>query len=261
MSVRKLANELDISNGSVVRILKQDLGYRSYKERVQPALTDFEKSKRMKFANRLRHNFRKEHTLRILFSDEKMFDLDGMYNAQNDRIWAVNREEADKRGGVQQKRKFPQKVMVWLGACSKGLTPLIILDEGTMDHQLYIDEILPVALKYGNEGFGDNWTFQQDGAKPHTHVSTQEWCRMNFPSFIDKDYWSPNSPDLNPLDYSIWDEFAQQINWAKVKPKKTLVDELKRSVKRIRDSVVLESCQSWTNRLYRLSENKGNYLH
>ena len=157
MSVRKLAGELDISNGSVVRILKQDLGYRSYKKRVEPALTDFEKSKRMKFANWLRHNFRKEDT----FSDEKMFDLDGMYNVQNDRIWAVNREEADKRGGVQQKRKFPQKVMVWLGACSKILTPLIILDEGTMDHRRYIDEILPVALKYGNEGFGDNWTFDR----------------------------------------------------------------------------------------------------
>ena len=128
----------------------------------------------MKFANWVRHNFQKEDTLRILFSDEKMFDLDGMYNVQNDRIWAVNREEADKRGGVQQKRKFAQKVMVWLGACSKELTPLIILDEGTMDHRLYIDEILPVALKYGNEGFGDNWTFEEDGAKPHTHASTQE---------------------------------------------------------------------------------------
>ena len=76
--------------------------------------------------------------------------------------------------------------------------------------------------------------------------------------FSIKDHGPPNSPDLNRLDYSIWDEFAQQINWAKVKSKKTLIDELKRSVKRIRASVVLES---WTNRLYRLSENKGNYLH
>ena len=92
--------------------MKQDLGYRSYKKRVQPALTDFEKSKRMKFANWVRQNFQKEDTLRSLFSDEKMFDLDGMYNAQNDRIWAGNRDEADKRGGVQQKRKFAQKVMV-----------------------------------------------------------------------------------------------------------------------------------------------------
>ena len=72
----------------------------------------------MKFASWVRHNFRKEHTLTIVFSDEKMFDLDGMHNAQNDRIWAVNRKEADKRGGVQQKRKVAQKVMVWLGACS-----------------------------------------------------------------------------------------------------------------------------------------------
>ena len=99
------------------------------------------------------------------------------------------------------------------------------------------------------------------GTKPHTHASTQEWCPMNFPSFIDKDHWLPNSLDLNPLDYSIWDEFAQQINWAKVKSKKTLINERKRSMKRIRDSVMLESCESSTNRLYRLSENKGNYLH
>ena len=100
VSLRKLAGELDISNGSVVRILKQDLGYRSYKKGVELALTDFEKSKRMKFTNWVRHNFRKEDTLRILFSDVEIFDLDGMYNAQNDRIWTVNSEETDKRGGV-----------------------------------------------------------------------------------------------------------------------------------------------------------------
>jgi transposase len=180
VSIRKLASELNISNGSVIRILKQDLGYHSYKKRVEPALTDLQKSKRMKFANWVRHNFRKEDTLKILFSDEKMFDLDGIYNAQNDRVWAVNREEADKRGGVKQKRKFPQKVMVWLGACSKGLTPLVILDGETTDHQRYINQVLPVALKYGNEALGNNWTFQQDGAKPHTHAATQEWCRKKL---------------------------------------------------------------------------------
>jgi transposase len=260
VSIRKFANELDISNSSVVRIWKQDLGYRSYKKRVEPALTDLEKTKRMKFANWVRHNFRKEDTLRILFSDEKMFDIDGIYNAQNDRIWAVDREDADKKGGIKQKRKFPQKVMVWLGACSEGLTPLIILDGGTVDHQRYIDEVLPVALEYGNKTFGDKWTFQQDGAKPHTHVTTQKWCHDHFSFFIDKDHWPPNSPDLNPLDYSIWDEFGQQINWTNVKSKKTLIDELKRAVKRIRDSVVVESCKSWTNRLYRLSMNNGSYL-
>ncbi len=31
----------------------------------------------------------------------------------------------------------------------------MILDEGTVDYQRYIDEVLPVALKYGNKVFGD----------------------------------------------------------------------------------------------------------
>ena len=53
--------------------------------------------------------------------------------------------------------------------------------------------VLPVALKYGNEVFGTKWIFQQDGANPQRDHLTQEWCRNNFPSLIDKDRW-PQSP-------------------------------------------------------------------
>ena len=150
--------------------------------------------------------------------------------------------------------------MVWLGACSKGITPLVILDEGTVDHTVYIKKVLSVALKYGNETFDRDWIFQQDGAKPHSHHLTQQWYRENFPSFIDNDCWPPHSPDLNPLDYSIWDELVNTINWNKVKPKTTLTRQLKSSFKNIRESVVFESCTSWTNRLYLMSQNDGNYL-
>ena len=109
ISTRKLANELDVSERSMRRILKDDLGLRPYKKRLEPLLTDIHKNKRLAFANWIRNNFRKKQTMKILFTDEKMFDLDGMYNAQNDRIWAVNRAEADVKGGIKQKRKFPQK--------------------------------------------------------------------------------------------------------------------------------------------------------
>ena len=261
LSTRKLAIELEVSRRSVQRMLRDDLGCQAFKKRIEPLITDIQKGKRKTFANWIRTNFKKEQTLKFLFSDEKMFDLDGMYNAQNDRVWAVDRAEADKKGGVKQKRKFPQKVMVWLGACSKGVTPLVILDKGTVNHERYIKDVLPVALKYGNDVFGVDWTFQQDGATAHTHALTQQWCEDNFPSFLDKDHWPPNSPDLNPLDYSIWDEFVHQMDWNKVKSKQTLIDELKRAVKKIRATVVFESCYSWTNRLYRLSENDFNYLH
>lgn len=258
-TIRKLAREIDIKKGSMHRILKNDLGCRPYKKRIEPLLTDGQKAKRIRFSNWIRNNYRKEDTLRILFSDEKMFDIDGLYNAQNDRVWAVNRAEADASGGVKQKRKFPQKIMVWLGACTKGVTPLVILD-GNVDHRVYIKKVLPVARKFGNECFGDRWTFQQDGARAHTHHLSQDWCTDHFPSIIDKEHWPPNSPDLNPLDYFVWDEFVHQMNWKNVRSKKSLIAELKRAVKRIRLDKLLESCKSWSNRLYRMCKIGGNYL-
>ena len=153
ISSRKLANELNISRTSVQRILQKELNLQAYKHRVEPLLTNGQKVKRIKFANRIRNHFRKEQTLKLLFSDEKFFDLNGMYNAQNDRIWSTNRNEADKDGGIKQKQKFPQKVIVWLGACSKSVTPLVILDKDTVNHDWYIKKVLPVALKYGNKMF------------------------------------------------------------------------------------------------------------
>jgi hypothetical protein len=131
--------------------------------------------------------------MRILFSDEKFFDL-------------------------------AQKVMVWLGVCSKGVTPLVIFDQGTVDRAGYIQKVLPIALKYGSKTFGKHLTFQQDGAKPHVHHLAQKRCRDNFLSFVDKDHWPPNSPDLNSLDYCIWDELEQCVNWKKVISKVTLID-------------------------------------
>ena len=125
----------------------------------------------------------------------------------------------------------------------------------------YIKKVLPVALKYGNKVFGDDWIFQRDGAMSHQHYLTQKWCHENFPSFIGKDHWPPNSPDLSPLNYSIWDEFVKVIDWNKVRSKATLIQQLKSSVKKIRESVIVESCTSWTNRLYRMSQSDGNYLH
>ena len=101
-----------------------------------------------------------------------MLDIDGIYNIQNDLIWVSNRTEAHKKGGIKQQRKFSQRFMVWLAACSKGVSPRVILDNCTVNHERYIKEMLPVAKDYGNKLFDENWTFQQDGTRVHTSVDT-----------------------------------------------------------------------------------------
>ena len=78
----------------------------------EPMLTDEHKAKRLKFPNWLRTNFRKEDMIKILFSGEKLFDIDGIYKSRNNRIWVVNRAEADIKGDISQIRKFLQNVVV-----------------------------------------------------------------------------------------------------------------------------------------------------
>ena len=74
-------------------------------------------------------NFRKEETMRMLFFDEKNFD-----NLLNEGVWAPCHSTANGKGGIVEKRKFPQKVMVWLGVCSMGISTLVIFVEGTLNH-------------------------------------------------------------------------------------------------------------------------------
>lgn len=223
-------------------------------------MSDDQKKNRVKFYHWVKNNFNKAATEKIVFSDEKRFSIDGVYNSQNDRVWAVNRAEADKNGGIHPKRKFAQGVMVWLAVCTQGVSPLIIFEKGTINHQVYIEKVLSVAKKFGDKMFGNDWTYQQDGATCHTHRLSLEWCEANLPRFIGKANWPANSPDLNPLDYFVWDEFVHQMNWNKVTSKSTLIKELKVAVKRIRLDKLLESCRDWTNRLYRMYESGGAYL-
>ena len=70
----------------------------------------------------------------------------------------------------------------------------MILEDGTMDHERYIDEVLPITLKFGRKMLGNNWTYRQDDAQLHTHDLSQKWCAERFLAFISKNRWPPNSP-------------------------------------------------------------------
>ena len=170
------------TTASAHRILKDNLKFCAYKMRIEPKLTEEHKNKRKKFVNWLGYNFRKEDTMR------RRKNISSRRYVQLPKSTST-RDEADEKGGIKEKQKFPQKVMVWLGVCSKPVTPLVICHRETVDHVVYIQKVLLVALKYGNKTFGKHWTFEKDGANPHIHHLTQKWCQDNFPSFIDKDNW------------------------------------------------------------------------
>ncbi|CAF4447824.1 unnamed protein product [Rotaria socialis] len=85
------------------------------------------------------------------------------------------------------------------------------------------------SLERGDRMLASDWTYQQGGARPYTHRLTQEWRAENFPDFIYKERWPPNSSDLCPLDHSLWNDLVQYMDWNRITTKPTLIKDLKRS--------------------------------
>ena len=54
-----------------------------------------EKSNGKSLQTGLRTNFREEEAIRVLFSDEKFFDIDVVYNSRNSRVCIVDRADTD----------------------------------------------------------------------------------------------------------------------------------------------------------------------
>ena len=52
---------------------------------------------------------------------------------------------------------------------------------------------------------------------------TVELLRAQTPDFIPPDLWPPNSPDLNPVDYSIWSVMQEKVYQTHI----ANIDELK----------------------------------
>eukprot|EP00971_Amphidinium_carterae_P225551 4473457-Amphidinium_carterae.1 len=71
---------------------------------------------------------------------------------------------------------------------------------------LVADHYVPAAMAlWGHEG----WYFQQDTAPSHANASTREWLSNNIPEVLPHPLCSP---DLNPMDYSIWSQWQRYID-------------------------------------------------
>lgn len=110
---------------------------------------------------------------------------------------------------------FAKSVMVWAGITSSGKTPLVFVDQGVkINAAVYQEEILrKVVLPWSKKNYKNrSWTFQQDWAPAHSAKSTMKFCKENFPKFWDQTLWPSNSPDLNPMDFSIWGILDSKIS-------------------------------------------------
>ena len=194
-------------------------------------------------------------TVRI-FSDKKIFTVDQVYNRRNDRVIV---EEGAPAIPVN-KTKHPQGCMVLGVVASDGLKcPPIFVPEGMkVNTEVYIkllaSKVVPWLKKNYPKG---NYTFQQDGAPAHTSNRTQEWLATNMANFWPKDVWPPSSPDLNPLDYSVWSVLESRACKSPHNNVTTLKASIVRSWRSLSKQYIVDTCLSFRRRVETVIEMEG----
>ena len=186
-------------------IVKTDLKLSPLKLKKRQHLTVLQQRKRAERAGLL-WNLLKSGTQKgeIVFSDEKIFTLEAKFNPQNDRVLAQHSEDVPEDMLTVYRRQKPVKV--WAAVSKTWKSPLIFVKQGAkVNTNVYINDILAPALRDIKEHFkNEDFTIQQHGGPSHTSSKTQAWCKDNTLRFWSKTLWPPSSPDLNPMDFSVW---------------------------------------------------------
>lgn len=258
-----MAQQLQMSRMSVSRLLNQDLGLRAYRRCTGHLLnTRLKKIRLERSRNLLRRHAKNQHR-RILFSDEKIFTIEQKFNRQNDRVYARSREESRQVAPRVLRGHHPASVMVWLGVSYQGATEVHFCEKGVKTSaNVYVEEVLEKVVKPLNQTMftGDHWIFQQDSAPAHKARKTQQWLKDNVPEFISHMDWPSSSPDLNPLDYKLWDILETKTSSSSHSNLENLKKSLRRAVADLDINVIRAAIDDWPRRLKACVKAKGGHF-
>ncbi|CAK1590211.1 unnamed protein product [Parnassius mnemosyne] len=88
-----------------------------------------------------------------------------------------------------------------------------------------------------------HWVFQQDSEPAHRAKSTQDWLAAREIDFIRHEDWPSSSPDLNPLDYKIWQHLEEKA-CSKPHPK---LESLKTALIKAAADIDMDLVHEWRN--------------
>ena len=258
-SIRSLAKKHKVHEKTVRNSLEK-LGKKSVVRPLRHLLTERTKQLRLERGKRLLNKLKRSSSSTVkIFSDKKIFTVDQVYNRRNDRQ-IINMGDV---GSPVSRTKHPASIMFLGVVASNGeKAPPIFIPEGEkVNTESYISILEAKVLPWLKKTFPlNNYEFQQDGAPAHTSKRTQEWLAANLAGFWEKTLWPPSSPDLNPLDFSIWSVVESKA----CKTSHNNVASLKISVAKawraLTPAYLIKTCRDFRPRLERVIDADGGLI-
>jgi len=210
-----------------------------------------------------------QHSVQFIwFSDEKLFSVAAPSNPQNDRLYvqsSAKKRDIDPSRLLRTRPTFSRSVMVSVAISAMGCSHihfLKFLEPGVKVNGEYyrnvvlMDMLLPDIRSVS----GDCFVFQQDGAPAHRARDTVELLRAQTPDFIPPDLWHPNSPDLNPVDYSVWTIMQEKVYQTHI----ANIDELKQRLVQVWAELdhrhIAAAIAQWRRRLNACVKAQGGHF-
>jgi len=91
--------------------------------------------------------------------------------------------------------------------------------------------------------------FQQHSAAAHRARETIELLSRDTLDFIGPEMWPPNSPDLNPVDYSIWSVMEQRVYQERIQSTDELRQRLLTVWNGLEHQIIDNAVYQWRDRL------------
>ena len=195
-------------------------------------------------------------------TSECHYHLEGYVNKQNWRHWGSQRPDFEAVRPLH-----PKSVTFWAGIHAGGIIgPYLFQKSVTGDryHKLLEEEIIP---RLEELNLIDDYWWMQDGAPPHRVGKVMDLLHdkfnnrviaLGFPERFDEGLqWPPYSPDINPMDFSVWGWTKDKVYKNKKHTLETLRDEIHDAFKEITSDKCAKIIQNFVKRIRILIASEG----
>ncbi|EYC20484.1 hypothetical protein Y032_0022g653 [Ancylostoma ceylanicum] len=153
-SMRKMATELGASRKSLHRIVEDKLWMRAHKPRKLHCLSENQRAAKVKKFRPLFERTVGGGHMMMLFTDEKLFIIEQVYNPQNDRLYVGSSKKADAAGRIVSSNMHPASVVVFAGVSATGRTPLFFGEKTVgIDKNVYLEILKNHLLLWATEHY------------------------------------------------------------------------------------------------------------
>ena len=260
MTIEEIQEQTGLSHGTTHRIISDHLHLTKITARYIPKhLTDFQRAERVRICKENLEKFEKKmwRLCDVVTGDESWFYHTQIGRKSSNSAWVA---KGDPPPTVVRPNKFAPKTLFCIFFKSTGPVLVHRIERGQIvDHQYYIHNCLkPLVneIQQQRPSFGTHGIkLLHDNGKPHVHKAVFDYLESKGITIIPH---PPNSPDLAPCDFWLFDLIKQNID--DQNDAESLHDAVTAFMYSLNREEYKKTFDKWMQRMQLCVDNDGDYF-